>query len=484
METRFEPGEVIGKCTIEAFIAAGGMGAVYRAHQPLLNRTVALKVLNSQFTSQADVVGRFVREGKLAARLDHPSIIRMYDAAEENHQYFLIMEYVEGKSLSEIIKRSGPLPVRDVLRLARDVAEALEYAHSQGVVHRDIKPGNILLTKDGQAKVADFGIARSMETDSQLTQTGEIIGTPSYMSPEQCRGLTIDGRSDLYSLGATLYMVLARRQPFKGASGAALVHRIVHDRPPPLQSLVPDVPDNVLRLVQRLMAKHRGARYQTGKEVVAAIEEITQARFTVARSPVKTVVKSGGWPLSLTGTVGAAAMVCFICCVAYLVWPTSEQALAREGQTSSEASGSRTGQWESPSARPSSRKSPRRRPERTNSSRSQPADLEVDITDKAQLEKRINAFSRALSRGQTQVALRFVDPQWDHNPSAEKYLDGVVQAMRAMSAGGRARHRILPRGPDRAQVVLFFQASRSAQSMAVPVEWVHRSEGWFVNPER
>jgi serine/threonine protein kinase len=271
METRFKPGEVIGKCTIEAFIAAGGMGSVYKAHQPLLNHTVALKVLNTEFSLQPDVLGRFVREGKLAARLDHPSIIRMYDAAEEDHNYFLIMEYVEGKSLSEIVKKSGSLPVRDVLRVARDVAEALEYAHSQGVVHRDIKPGNILVTKDGQAKIADFGIARSLETDSQLTRTGEIIGTPSYMSPEQCRGLAIDSR---------------------------------------------------------------------------------------------------------------------------------------------------------------------RRPHAEDAGSSESNDSEVEVTDPAELEKRVDAFSRTLSRGQTRTALRFVDPEWADKPSAEKNINSVLRAMKAMSAGG------------------------------------------------
>jgi serine/threonine-protein kinase len=277
------PGHVIGGYTIETFVARGGTGNVYRAKKHLLDRTAAVKVLRPDFVKRKDTLGRFLREARLASSLSHPNIVKVYDVGEDGGTYFIVMEYVEGRDLSSVIRETGGLPVGEALRMTREIADALAYAHERGIIHRDIKPGNILLTSTGQVKLTDLGLARPKDEDTSITQSGQIIGTPAFMSPEQCRGLDVDARSDLYSLGATLYNLLSGKLPFEETSMAACVHRVVNDQPRPLEALVPDVPANVVTIVQRLMAKYPGARYQTAKEVVRAIDEVRTGRFIFAR---------------------------------------------------------------------------------------------------------------------------------------------------------------------------------------------------------
>lgn len=277
-----KPGQKIGGCAVEAVIAQGGLGVVYRARKELLAKTVAVKVLYPAMVARADNLSRFLREAKVASSLDHPSIVKVYDVGEDAGRYYMVMEYVDGSDLSKIVHASGPFSPRKALRVARRVAEALAYAHERGVVHRDVKPANILLTPSGDAKLVDFGLARPIEQDVEVTTTGQIVGTPVYMSPEQCRGDPIDGRSDLYSLGATLYMLLSGKPPFSGSAPPVLIHRVIHENPPPLKTLV-EVPDKVVALVQRLMAKHPGARCQTAQELIGAIDETVLGRFVLAR---------------------------------------------------------------------------------------------------------------------------------------------------------------------------------------------------------
>jgi tRNA A-37 threonylcarbamoyl transferase component Bud32 len=280
--TNLQPGDLIGGCVIEAFIAEGGMGSVYRARKELLDRTVAVKVLHPRFAEEKDLLARFLREAKLASTLEHPNLIRFFDVGEEGGRYFITMEYVEGRDLRAILDAEGPFPVGRALSVIRQVADGLAYAHERGIIHRDIKPANIMMARSGDVKITDLGLARPLGEDSEVTFAGQILGTPVYMSPEQCRGEAADVRSDLYALGATLYTLLSGRKPFQGKTPAILIHQVVHEAPPPLRELIPEIPEGVAALVQRLMAKHPVARYQTAQEVADAIKETTARRFVLA----------------------------------------------------------------------------------------------------------------------------------------------------------------------------------------------------------
>ena len=213
-------------------IARGGMAEVYRAHDRLLDRPVALKVLFPELSVDRSFVERFRREAQAAANLSHPNIVPVFDWGEDTGTYFIVMEYIDGRPLSSILKSAGPLSPERTADIGAHVAAALGYAHKHGVVHRDVKPGNVLITDDGQVKVTDFGIARAVNTEESLTQTGAVMGTATYFSPEQAEGLGVDSRSDIYSLGVVLFEMVTGRPPFLGDSPVAVASKHVRDHPP------------------------------------------------------------------------------------------------------------------------------------------------------------------------------------------------------------------------------------------------------------
>jgi serine/threonine-protein kinase len=207
-----------GRYELHRRIGRGGMAEVYLARDRLLDRPVAIKILFPEFAADPSFVARFRREAQAAANLNHPNIVGVYDWGKERGTYYIVMEYVDGRTVSEIIRTDGPLDPKQAAGIAADVAAGLGFAHRKGVVHRDIKPGNILITGTGEVKVADFGIARAMTatTDDDLTQVGSVMGTATYFSPEQAQGKPVDPRSDLYSLGVVLYEMLVGQPPFSG----------------------------------------------------------------------------------------------------------------------------------------------------------------------------------------------------------------------------------------------------------------------------
>ncbi len=243
------------------------MADVFLARDSLLDRPVAVKVLFPQFAAEPSFVERFRREAQAAANLNHPSIVAVYDWGEHDDTYFIVMEYVEGRSLAEVIRAEGPLHPDRAAEISTDVAAALGFAHRNGTVHRDVKPGNILITPNGQVKVTDFGIARAFGGGDELTQTGSVMGTATYFSPEQAQGKNVDPRSDLYSLGIVLFEMVAGRPPFTGESPVAIAYKHVQEAPPRPTSINPSIPKSLEAVIARLLAKNPAQRYASAEDV-------------------------------------------------------------------------------------------------------------------------------------------------------------------------------------------------------------------------
>ncbi|MGH7690770.1 MAG: serine/threonine-protein kinase, partial [Gemmatimonadaceae bacterium] len=260
-----------GQYVLEREIGRGGMGVVYLARDLRLDRPVAIKTLPPHLASDPQVRERFLREARTAAKLSHPNIVPIYRADEIHGQVFFAMGYVDGESVAERIKRTGPLNAREVLREMHDVASALGYAAGHGVVHRDVKAENILIENTtGAAMVTDFGIARLAEA-SPLTATGQVLGTVYYMSPEQVAGELLDGRSDLYSLGVVAFYSLTGRFPFESSMASAVLVAHVTKAAPALLTVAPNVPRALAEIVDRCLAKAPDARFSTGGELAAAL---------------------------------------------------------------------------------------------------------------------------------------------------------------------------------------------------------------------
>ncbi len=272
--------KTLGQFQVTRELGRGGMAVVYEAYQPALQRCVAIKVLPPQLGLDPDFVTRFRHEAIAAARLKHPHIVTVYDVGSEGGVNYIVMELVEGESLASVIRRSGAMSLERAGRILGQVAAALDYAHAQGFVHRDIKPGNIMLGAGDHVTLMDFGIAKAL-SGTRLTQTGATIGTPEYMSPEQVRGAGVDHRSDIYALGIVAYEMLTGNVPFSGTT-ASLLYKQVNE-PPPMEALVTRVPPHVTTAVSRALAKDPTQRFQKASEFAAAL---SGARPVAAPPPI------------------------------------------------------------------------------------------------------------------------------------------------------------------------------------------------------
>ena len=279
-------GMAIGKYVILDRLGAGSMGRVFRANHLLMNRIVALKLIAPEVMSNARIVSRFQREMKLVGMLDHPNVVRAFDADKVGKTLFIVMEYVPGRSLGELYRERGTLPASEIVRWAADACLGLEHAHRQGIVHRDVKPSNILLGDDGRARVLDLGLGVLMEADPQAsfaTADGFAVGTVDYMSPEQALGKDVDGRSDLYNLGCTMYHLISGRHVFQGDNQIERLGKRINGRPTPIVELVPDLPRGLPSVLDRLFANRPDDRYQTGEEAAEALSEIANPGSKSAR---------------------------------------------------------------------------------------------------------------------------------------------------------------------------------------------------------
>ncbi len=298
-------------------LARGGMADVYLAKDLLLDRQVAVKVLFPEYARDATFVERFRREAKAAANLNHPNIVAVYDWGEQLGTYFIVMEYVEGQPLSEIIHHGGAMEPARAAEITCDVADALAFAHRNGVVHRDIKPGNILITPLGQVKVADFGIAQagaSEATQASLTQVGAVMGTATYFSPEQAQGRPVDPRSDLYSLGCVLYEMLTGRQLFTGETPLAIAYKHVQEPPVPPRQYAPQVPPALEAIDLRLLAKDPDHRYASADDLLADLHRFSRGEPVAAAGipgpddPTRVVPVGVPVPPTLVGGEPAGAL--------------------------------------------------------------------------------------------------------------------------------------------------------------------------------
>lgn len=256
-----------GRYALISHLARGGMADVYVAEDQRLGRQVAVKVLHGQLARSEAFVERFRREAQAAANLTHPNVVSIYDWGQDDDLYFMVMELVKGRNLRQILKSEGTLLPSRVAEIASDVASALSAAHHSGLVHRDVKPANVLLTGDGTVKVTDFGIARAWTDSDQLTSTGAVIGTATYFSPEQAQGMPADARSDIYSLGVVMYELLAGRPPFSGESPVSVAYQHVRQQPAPVSDLNPTVPLELEAIVMRALAKEPADRYDTAGDL-------------------------------------------------------------------------------------------------------------------------------------------------------------------------------------------------------------------------
>src|SRR6476660_6326138 len=261
-----------GRYRLEARIGAGGMSTVYRALDETLQRQVAIKLMNREVTSDSDQLERFRREARAVAQLSHPHIVGVIDAGEDENRPYIVFEYVEGETLKDRIRRLGRLPVDESLAYAIEIARALGSAHAHDIVHRDVKPQNVLIDAEGSAKVTDFGIARSLQ-DEGLTADGRVLGTTDYVSPEQALGHDVDGRSDIYSLGVVLFEMLTGAVPFHGENQISVAMKHVREDLPDIQAIRPEVSATTAAVLDRMTDKDLAHRYADVPSLIADLED-------------------------------------------------------------------------------------------------------------------------------------------------------------------------------------------------------------------
>ncbi len=289
-------GTMINGYEIIKKIDKGAMGTVYKARQISMDRIVAFKILSKKLSRNKEFVERFEREARATAKLSHPNIILGIDVGESEGRRYFVMEYVDGRTVQDLLKRGGPLDEKRALTIVQQIARALDHAHKHHLVHRDVKPENIMVTRDQQAKLCDLGLAKVLGSDENKTEAGKSLGTPNYISPEQARGdLDVDIRSDLYSLGASLFHMVIGQVPFTG-SPAVVMTKHIYEQPPDPNELRPDLSADIGILIAKMMAKDPKDRYQAPAELLADLEKVLEGKPLAVKTeaPAQTAEDEGG----------------------------------------------------------------------------------------------------------------------------------------------------------------------------------------------
>ncbi|NMC28264.1 MAG: Stk1 family PASTA domain-containing Ser/Thr kinase, partial [Syntrophomonadaceae bacterium] len=300
-----------GRYELLEIIGEGGMSTVYKARDRVLDRIVAVKILRSEFASDKGFVEKFKSEALAVASFSHPNIVNIYDVGQENDVHYIVMEFVDGKTLKEIIREQAPLSVAQAVNIAVGVCDGVHHAHEKGIIHRDIKPHNILITEQGMVKVADFGIARAIST-STITYGKNIVGSVHYFSPEQARGEGINRTTDIYSIGCVLFEMLTGKVPFNADSPITVALRHIHDEPPSPRSINPDIPEELEAIIFKAMAKDPGKRFQSAQEMrntLLAVGKESQAAPAALKTSgnlpgKKKRISRLGWGLIAVALVG------------------------------------------------------------------------------------------------------------------------------------------------------------------------------------
>ncbi len=335
--------ERLGPYVIEGKVGEGGMGKVFRCHDPTLKRSVAVKVLHDKFSRDEYYQARFRREAQTLASLSHPAIAQIFSIeSEQGGGLMIVMEFVEGRSVDDALRTDGPVPVEQAIDWTIRIAEGLDAAHEKGVIHRDIKPSNLLVRPDGHVKIVDFGLSKDVASKNTITDEGMVLGTPHYISPEQGRGLTVDERSDIYSLGATLYHMVTGAPPFEGKSQIAVIVSHVEDDPRAPHEVRTEIPRGLTAVIGRMMAKDADDRYRTYDELLADL------RFVAADQTPTATSRSGGRfgePLIAKSSSARLALVMttllLVAVASVAVWWTTRD----KNTTPAFAHASRLGDW-------------------------------------------------------------------------------------------------------------------------------------------
>ncbi len=453
-------GKMLGHCRLERKLGEGGMGVVYLATHTTLNKYVAVKVLRRDLNSDLRAAERFLREARAAARIEHPGVVQVYDIGQADGTFFIVMQYVEGTTLDEAVKKHGALAVSEAVRIMGAIGSGVREAHHNGVIHRDIKPDNILLGLDGSAKLADFGLARAVESDPNLSQTGRVFGTPNFMSPEQAMGEKVDHRSDIFSLGATFYRVVTGRYPFQATTVMAVVFKLTHETPRPAVEVNPNVPKAFSDLLSEMMARHPAERIGSIDEVLLRLELFTSqlahgkaapaaaaqpppARRSAAASAPSQKQKAASqtrkiptrppkspWRV-LWITVAAMAIVGFLILHRQGLIPGLKPAAARttpenggtsSGGTSPETASPQTASKTEDSPASSPLAPPKSAPHSTPAPATDPAESEEEA-DKRALSRRVGDLLADVKQDSSRIS-RYFDPQ-----GRDERAEGILQRM-------------------------------------------------------